>query len=201
MKRFIFHNRIICASLVFSIKEIRATLAFLSFNLSNGLNNQRGVAFIELLVALSIGSLIAVSASNTIFQMFTVNDMSFSRMYAVKQLENAIYLISRDSQMAQLIQTTGPTGFPLTISWVTWDNISYSVSYNINGSEVSRRESVNGGTPSVMVVARDVVGSAADTNCQFTDGVLRVMMAVSVKTGSHTSTEVRSLNISPRQVS
>lgn len=176
-------------------------MTLVSFNLSNRLKNQCGLTLVELLVILSIGSLIAVSASNAIFQMFTVNDMGVSQMDAVKQLENVIYLIGRDSQMAQKVQTAGASGFPLTLSWLTWNNNAYTVVYDIVGSEVSRNESVNGGASSLTVVSRNVVNNAADTNCQFSSGELTIKMSVAVTMGTRTSTAVRSLRINPRTVS
>jgi prepilin-type N-terminal cleavage/methylation domain-containing protein len=161
---------------------------------------QSGFTLIEVLVVLALGGFVAVGASSTVFQMSTVSDLSMSRMGAVKQLENTLYLINRDSQMAQSIQASGPAGFPLTINWVTWDMVSHSVTYSLSGSEVTRSEIIDGGTPVVTTVARDVVADAVSTNCQYADGVLRVRMSVSVTSGPQTSTEVRSATISPRPV-
>jgi Tfp pilus assembly protein PilW len=94
-------------------------------------DNERGIALVELLVVTLISTAIVGVSATTYFQILTVNNDNISHMTAVKQMENALYWIGRDAQMAQTVQTQGASGFPFTISWVDWENKNNSVTYSI----------------------------------------------------------------------
>ena len=67
--------------------------------------DQRGFTLIELLVALAIVALIAGAAVMTIFQVINVTKSSNDRMTVIRQVQNAGYWISHDTQMAQYIDS------------------------------------------------------------------------------------------------
>ena len=80
---------------------------------------QRGFTLIELLVALAITGAISGGITMSIFQTLDYSARSNARMVAIKQVENAIHHISRDVQMAQIIEPAAdpdPDGFPLTLT-------------------------------------------------------------------------------------
>ena len=131
--------------------------------------NQKGFTLIELIVALAITALIIGAIVMSIFQVFIVNALSSNHMLAVRQVQNAGYWINRDVQMAQSVATdAGATGFPLDVTWEEWDGTLNEVTYTLEDGEIKRSHSVNGGGPSVIVVAQYI--NSAETSCGLTGG-------------------------------
>ena len=52
---------------------------------------------IEILVAIAVSSFIGIGIMAAISQMFTVNALSTNHVNAVKQVEKAVYWLSRDA--------------------------------------------------------------------------------------------------------
>jgi len=155
-------------------------------------NNQRGFTLIELLVALAIIGVITSAISMVIYQVSTIPIQNRAHMTAVKQVENAIHWLSRDVQQAQTIP---PTGFPLTLTWVNWDNTVHQVTYTLAGGELTRTDVTGGGEP--IVVARHIDPA---TECDFTGGVFTFTITATVS-GFRPSTETRVGEILPRTAS
>ena len=97
--------------------------------------NQRGFTLIELIVAIAITGLITGGITMSIFQVFDVNTRSSNHMLAVRQVQNAGHWISRDTLMAQNVDTdpviigedhplydqaAGQTQI-LFLAWVGWE--------------------------------------------------------------------------------
>ncbi len=144
------------------------------------IRSQRGYTLNEMLVALAILGLIAPVIGMSIFQVLSVNELTGNHMTAVKQVESAMYWISHDAQMAQTVQTSGGSGFPLNLAWVEWDNTSNNVTYSIQNNELQRARSVNGGQPTNTVVARHINSDLQATNCQFNSSVLTFKITASL---------------------
>ncbi len=83
---------------------------------------EKGYTLTELLVAVSIVAMISAAALLVIFQIFHGNEHNNDYMTSVRQVENAGYWISRDTQMAQSVNTNNltPPDF-LTLNWTEWD--------------------------------------------------------------------------------
>ncbi len=159
--------------------------------------SQGGYTLNEMLVALAILGVIAPAIGMSIFQVLAVNDLTANHMTAVKQVENAIYRISRDAQMAQTVQTGGGSGFPLNLTWVEWDNISNNVTYSVQNGELQRAYSVNGTQPTSTVVAQHINTDSGATNCQFASGVLAFKITVSIE-GFRPASETRVGKVVPK---
>jgi hypothetical protein len=99
---------------------------------------------------------------------------------------NAIYWISRDAQMAQAI--AGDEGFPATtnldLTWTGWDNTVNQVVYSVVDGQLRRSYSVDGGEPSVTLVAEYINPNPASTNCTSDNGTLTITVTGSVGEGS-----------------
>jgi len=110
---------------------------------------------------------------------------------------NAIYWLSRDAQMSQTVEPGGASGFPLTLSWIEWDNSAHQITYSIEGDKL-RRSYSDGGEPSQTVVAQYINSVSENTGCEFTGGVLTVELTVTVGTGSNAVSVTKVREITPR---
>jgi type II secretory pathway pseudopilin PulG len=108
------------------------------------LHNQIGFTLIELILGMVLYSLLGGGIITAISHINRVNDASSARITAVKQVENALFYINRDIQMAQNIETDGE-GFWMKMNWTTWDdNDLYEETYIFEDEIITRRESING---------------------------------------------------------
>ena len=152
--------------------------------------NQRGFGVIELIIAVAITSLLGLGVTAATSQVFSHNMQGGTHVTAIKQVENAIHWVSRDTQMARSVTPdAGDSGFPLVLSWVEWDSTTHEVTYDFDGSVLKRSHSVNGGGPSEMMVARDINTDAQLTSCAFSEGVLTLRVTATVGGGSQASSE------------
>ena len=131
------------------------------------------------------------------YQVMNVYALSTNLVMAVKQVENAAYGITRDVRMAQTIQPSGDSGFPLSLSWVEWDNTTHQVSYAINNGELRRSHSINGAQPIQTVIAEHISSDTDKTSCQYANGVLTFKVTASVS-GFRPASETRMAQVIPR---
>jgi hypothetical protein len=151
-------------------------------------------------VALAVTGLIASAATTAIFQVVSVNAGSVAHMTAVKQVENAVYHISRDAQMAQSVTTAG-SSFPLNLAWVEWNNTTHQVSYSIQNGTLQRSENTTivGQLPQTAVTPAAQYINTGSTSCTW-DSVHRVLIVnITVSVGGfRPATETRTFQIIPR---
>ncbi len=85
--------------------------------------SERGFTLVELLVSVAIMSLITLGATMSTFQIINVTRQSNDRVVAVRQVQNAGYWISRDTQMAEAVVVDDDPETPefLTLNWTKWD--------------------------------------------------------------------------------
>jgi len=170
--------------------------------LSRVQKHQRGFTIIEVLIAIAIAGIVGGGVITAVFQVMTTSLDNSARMTAIKEIENSIRWITDDALMAQTISSLGPSGFPLTLSWVEWDmassqHITHSVVYDLQGAEFTQRASVNGGPPVTTVLIHHLDVDTLMTNCNFFSGVLTVKMTATVQ-GYRTAAETRTFRIYPR---
>ena len=100
--------------------------------------SEKGFSTIDVIVALSIASLIALGATMTIFQVINGTGRNNEHMTVFHQVQNAGYWISRDAQMAENIITDNlsSTEF-IVLTWTEWDYDSdetyHSITYFFEG--------------------------------------------------------------------
>jgi len=166
---------------------------------------QRGFTLVGWLMAIVVTGIISGGITMTIFQVFDQNARSTAHMTAVKQVEHAVHWISRDAQMAQTVETTGLDGFPLTLTWVEWNNDVHRVAYILEDDELKRSHYVNPGEPSETlvetVVAQYIVLDPAKTSCSWDDVAGELTFTLTATVGyssSQESTETRVCEVIPR---
>ena len=125
---------------------------------------------------------------------------------ASRHIMNAIYWISRDAQMAQIVAPTGDSGFPLTLLWIEWDNSSHNVTYSIVNNELRRSYYIaGGGAPKENLIAQYinwVQNATSNTTVErvVSDNVVmvKVKVAAIVGTGSRAVSITKEREIIPR---
>jgi len=95
---------------------------------------EKGFTLVELVVAVAITVMVTGAAVGAVFQVFKNTERNNEYITVVRQVHNAGYWISRDTQMAQSVITdnlTLPDFFVL--NWTEWDEagepIYHSVTY------------------------------------------------------------------------
>jgi len=171
------------------------------FRRSGSINkNQKGFTFIDMIIAIAITGIIGVGTTGAIAQVFNQSTQSSVHMTAIKQVENALYSISRDAHMAQIVATdSGDSGFPLDLSWGEWaSGTDHQVTYSIEDGKLKRSHSINGGDPDEITVAQDINPDAQITNCELADRVLTLKITATVGDGSRTVSETGKREVIPR---
>jgi prepilin-type N-terminal cleavage/methylation domain-containing protein len=163
--------------------------------------NQIGFTLIEVVIGIAISSLLGGGIVTAVYQMGWVNDMSNARVSAVKQVENALYYINRDVQMAQQIQTN-LQGYWLKLSWSTpEDNALNEVTYSVQNGVITRRQSINGSQTSQKEVASHIV-HAAVTAPNYSaippEKVWTIQVVATTYSGHQQVSETRQIEIIPR---
>ena len=174
--------------------------------------NQKGLTLIELLIAFAISSAIAGVIIMSIFQVINGSARSSNHMTAIEQVRSAGYWVSHDTQMADNVIPTNPTGFPLTLGWTELYSSGdvHTVTYTlVDNSNLQRSHFINGTSSETTFVARYIDTTLKDgepqTNCEFidTDGddvddTLIFKVTATVGDGSQESSESREYKIVPR---
>ncbi len=159
--------------------------------------HQKGFTLIEVMVATALTGIIGAGIAMAVYHVTNVSAQSTNHVIAVKQVENTIYWINRDGRMAQTIQPGGGSGFPLSLSWVEWDNTTHQVSYTLQNSILQRSHSINGTQPAQMVVAQYINSNADNTSAQYSTGMLTLKVTASVG-GYGPASETRTAQVIPR---
>lgn len=165
--------------------------------------NQLGFTLIELMIAITISSVITGAITSTIYQVFIGSVRTTNHMTVVRQVQDAGFWVSRDTQMAQTValadeSVDDPDGtrFPLTLTWTDWDsNEVYQVVYSlvdVPDSEVKnlqRSHSFNA-TTETSIIAQFIDPTEKDgepqTKCEFTGGKLTFTVTATVGAQSET---------------
>jgi hypothetical protein len=111
---------------------------------------------------------------------------------------NAIHWISRDTQMAQTVEPEGSSGFPLTLSWIEWDNSTHQIVYSVKEDKLKRSYSIDGGEPDESVVAQCIDMMSENTRCEVIGETLNLKVTAVVGDGSDAVSVTKVREITPR---
>ena len=169
----------------------------------------RGITLVELLIALAIGSLLAVGTLSVLKQIFVLVPKVENNMLAVRQAQNAGYWIDRDGVSAQVITPTPnlftvSTATPLVISYVNWDATKTTITYSVDAQHKLQRQIVvtNEKTGSVISNNQMQIGdSIASITAQYNQPDVtnpRKILTVTITAQVGSASETRVYIISPR---
>ena len=167
---------------------------------------EKGYTYIELIVAITIASLVVAATSMVIFQVLKNSESNSNHMTAVNQVQNAGYWISRDTQMAQIVTTDAlPLPDFLVLRWTDGDSgDECQIVYTLEDMPESglkilmRNQSINGSANTTTLVARYINSNSENTTCQFISGTLNLTITATVGDGSHMESESRTYQLVPR---
>lgn len=150
---------------------------------------QTGFTLIEVIATLAISGIISLAAIMATGQVITQTVRNNDYTTANRQVLNAMKWIGRDAQMAQAI--TGWENFPatsnLTLSWITWDNLSAQAVYSVDPHtfELRRVYTLGGSPPQVNLIAQYVKIDPSSSNCTWDNEALVLTLTGSVGKGVH----------------
>jgi len=168
-----------------------------------------GVTLVELLVTMSLGSMLAVATSQVLTQVYVLTPKAENSMQSIHQVQKAGYWIDRDGACAQLI-TPAPNPFtvstatPLIISYVDWDANKTTISYSVDDNHNLQKQIVitDEATGSVissnqMQIAGDIASITAQYNQPDPENP-RKILTVTITSQVGSSSETRTYKITPR---
>lgn len=162
---------------------------------------QGGFSAAEILIALTIASLIGVGVVMSIYQVFNTSAQNSDHTVATKYVRNVIYWVRFDTKMSQIVQVdAGDSGLPLVLSWHDWDSTQHEVTYTLVGDKLMRNYSIDGGAASSTLIAEYVNPDPTLTHCEYTGGVLNFAVTVTVGTGSRVINVSEEFTVDPRAV-
>jgi len=99
---------------------------------------EKGYTLIELIIAITIITMVSGAASIAIFQIMKGTERNNTHINAVRQVQTAGYWISRDARMAQSIDSENLTSPDfLVFNWTEWDDLDeeiyHSATYSFEG--------------------------------------------------------------------
>jgi prepilin-type N-terminal cleavage/methylation domain-containing protein len=160
--------------------------------------NQKGFTLIEVLAVLAITGIMGLGVAMATSQVVNQGGRNSDYTTASRHTLNAIHWVGRDIQMSQTIEPDGVWGFPLTLSWVEWDNSSHQVTYSISAEDKLMR-SYSGNGSMETVVAEYINADSGNTACAFiSDNVVMVKVTTTVGDGSNAVSITKVREIAPR---
>lgn len=160
--------------------------------------NQKGIALIELLVAIALTAIISTAAAMATYQVITIVPRNNDQNTAINQVRNANHWLNFDIQSANPgsinDNPTAPTF--LSLEQLEWESdtgnwTTHTVDYTLE--DMVLRRSYDSSTPGTLI-AQYI--DPASTNCSWdsTEKVLTVTITAQVGT----RTETRTFQVKPR---
>jgi hypothetical protein len=152
------------------------------------------------MAALAISGIIGVGATMASGQVLSQTVKNNDYTTANRQVLNAMKWIGRDAQMAQDIE--GWEDFPatsnLTLSWITWDNLSVQAVYSVTDGQLSRTLTVDGIPSQPLLIAQYVDIDPSASSCNWDNEELTLTLTGSVGEGARIVNVTKLNTIAPR---
>ncbi|MCK4353835.1 MAG: prepilin-type N-terminal cleavage/methylation domain-containing protein [Dehalococcoidia bacterium] len=163
--------------------------------------NQKGIALIELLVAIALTAIISTAAAMAIHQVITIVPRNNDQNTAINQVRNANHWLNFDIQSATpgSINTTGPNF--LSLEQLEWESVSgnwttHTVDYSLENMAGSSLKVLRRcyDSETVTLIAQYI--DPANTNCSWNSAEKVLTVTITAQVG--TRTETRTFEVKPR---
>jgi prepilin-type N-terminal cleavage/methylation domain-containing protein len=144
---------------------------------------QRGFTLIEIMVSVVIVGMIGFGVSAATNQIMKQSVRNRDYTAASQFTMNAIHWISRDAEMAQSIQVSEDSGFPLTLSWTDWGTTVYRAVYTVENGTLTRTYYDDGTPAQPTVIAQSIVTGTEETTCEYSNKTLALRITAYVGKG------------------
>ena len=156
-----------------------------------------GFTFVELVMAMAVVAIVMAATTSVLAQLFSTNRSATNHMVAVRQVQSAGYLVSRDAVMAQIIEDTDDLVAPediLRLEWTDFDNNLNQVTYELVNGQFKRTE---GASQSVIASHIQTAQASFEDTSNPPDNIPdKIVFTVTANVGS--ATETRTYEVSPR---
>ncbi len=148
---------------------------------------------IELLIAIAIVGAIGAAAVMAIYGLLTSSRQANDAETVISQLRAAEHWITRDALTSQELtpDAVDPTGFPLVLTWTSFDGTAHTVTYSLPDSTTAGlrqllRVEVEGTSTETMTVADYLDPSVA--SCSYVPRTLTVTLGATFRDASEVRT-------------
>jgi prepilin-type N-terminal cleavage/methylation domain-containing protein len=179
----------------------------------NKLSNNRGFTLAELMVAMSVGSLVIASVLAIMYQFFGITTTNSNYLAAFRQVQTGGNWITEDTLMARKVMiddpdTPGVTEF-VTLEWTEWAGDQHRVAYILEDmpgglKQLKRTHSVNNNPGDTDVIAEYIKQDGTTSEWAVDEKELTVVITAQVsdcvlwKHGTWANSATRTYRIIPR---
>ena len=158
------------------------------------LKNNPGFALVELVVAMTVGSIVMGGVFAIMTQLFWVTADNSNYMAAFRHVQNAGAWISHDALMAQEVTPGDDPGTPdetefVTLGWTDWSGKKHQVVYTLEGSgdmkDLKRNHYINSRLQDSNLVAQFIDPDPLNTSSIWDENEKELTVTITAKVGDY----------------
>ncbi|MCX6007111.1 MAG: prepilin-type N-terminal cleavage/methylation domain-containing protein [Chloroflexi bacterium] len=151
--------------------------------------DRRGFTLIEVLVAMAVGAIVVVGASQVLQQVLFLVPKAETSMLAMRQVQFAGHWIDRDGIQAQYISPSDNLSHnlsttPLVFSSVNWDSDNKTVTYSVDTNRNLQRQEIVKNKSAVIISSSQMQVADSITSltaiCKAPVGNVRKILTITI---------------------